>query len=798
MQCAVASDFLPPNQYQVPEPERADPLDGPLWPNVAPNDLLNIPPLDFADPFAPPALQDYQTPIDPALDIMFPPEDVGNASSLGPTLEDLLGIPVPDLGLPDWNLPDIPDVGNTQWYIPAASPLGDPSQPGQPVADPYPASPLQLPSSQPSQPWAVPSPLSFQNLQPPAGQPNQPATALSPLSYQNPQLAVGQPNNFEPVLSDDLPAERAGAYRIRCHTCRQFPLGDTVQSKCRWHARGGRHFGCEHCRKYGLVCIVDGAALPPNPNTHRHIPKHSRCEACKEAQSKCDRQRPCESCVQRGTACDADLAHGTVPRGAAFGVELYGYLSLMGGGPTGVNCDENERFPREYDQPGDYHIQYVRWVQGGPVPLPPGYSGPIPNPPRPNLQLRILNLPLPHQPPPRLSSRAAALARVIRAPPPHRPRRSTRTAARARAIMAPPPPPPPSVPAQPSQSSMPPAPTPTQPSQLSPTSAILLSPTSIPAAAPDQFVTRPVVIPPGVGQDEILHLSGGATTISHLPPQLMVVPSRGPTAILYDASAIQNPIASENTNLPNGHPERADVSLTIEPRPPHPNPEGTPSLQTVPDSNQIDYGIRRKPTWCIEYRGTGPCHRPTLDVCEDLTHGDSLPVCIDCDTSSRARFEPAFANISRGLRAYACGSCSEIAAQNPSHFLGKRFRVWGLPGNAFDADVGANRSISMGPPVRMTGCDCATKLLDRTLCTPHRLEHFLDIRAKAQAMRHYVASIFGRMPCPFCLNRVGVDAYSFVDEQDIPFPDIMYTCLSCLGVVVSTPATHAAIGPAAP
>ncbi|KAK5628446.1 hypothetical protein RRF57_004161 [Xylaria bambusicola] len=316
-----------------------------------------------------------------------------------------------------------------------------------------------------------------------------------------------------------------------------------------------------------------------------------------------------------------------------------------------------------------------------------------------------------------------------------------------------------------------------------------------PITAHGQGVVRPVVIPPGVDQNEVDRLGEGANLVIRIAPLLRAEPVPGPTLLLYNIDGIE-PITNALLNLPHGDPERADVRLLQFPRPDHPNPHGLPALRTIPDNTIInEFQPLGK---CLEiYPSGNVCQRPCASVCEDIIHGEHCesPVCIPCNNVIRRRFQPALAEIARSLRAYACGPCSSIA-QDPANLAGKRLRVWGVQPNAFDGDLsGPNKSTSMGLPKYITGCNCATKLLDRFLCTAHRLEHFLRIRAQAQDLRQYISSVFGRQACPFCLNRVGIDSYGFRDPQGNPFPNIIYTCLSCFGVVSMPASIHDIIGP---
>ncbi|KAI1276201.1 hypothetical protein F5Y07DRAFT_367515 [Xylaria sp. FL0933] len=482
---------------------------------------------------------------------------------------------------------------------------------------------------------------------------------------------------------------------------------------------------------------------------------------------------------------------GNFDRYRAHGTELYVYLSRMRGGPTGVNVSPDKQFPELYEHPSDYHIQYARWLLGGPLPLPPGYSGLIPDIPRPSFQLRVLNLPIqgePLTPRPPSPGNASSPGTV-----PVSPRtlsyfslknifyaQGTAPPSLQKSLL--------NTPFFPEKSSAPQGEFPASVKQSSelmlPGLTQTLTQTSTPASTPASPQSRMVTVPPGTDPKETAYLGQGAMivfNISRSPTHMAdFVP---PLVTLYDTTGIE-PFTDAHLNRPEGDPERADPALLEIPFPAHPNPQGQPALLTVPAESLLD-NIDNQPVMsCMELSEGDICNHPTYDFCEDLTHDGEAPsaVCNDCNNSSRARFEPAVVEIVMAMRVYACGPCSR-AALEPNNYEGKGFRVWGFPRNAFNAHKGDTKSTSMGGPLRLTGCSCATKLLDRRLCTAHRLHHFLEMREKARSMRDFINATFGRPACPFCLDRVGNDSYGFADESGAPAP-VVYACMSCYGIVL--------------
>ncbi|KAI0871583.1 hypothetical protein GGS24DRAFT_509705 [Hypoxylon argillaceum] len=298
--------------------------------------------------------------------------------------------------------------------------------------------------------------------------------------------------------------------------------------------------------------------------------------------------------------------------------------------------------------------------------------------------------------------------------------------------------------------------------------------------------SHPIVIPPG---DEFRISGLHGTMLYRLAPELQAPPSPGPTLTIFDLTHALD--ISAYAELPITNPERASTALVRFPPPRHPNPTSTPALRTVPYPSNPTPDTQLS---CLEHKAEGLCNKPTTALCEDISHTrDGIPICTGCNDASRQVIESGFQLIATSMRAYACFDCSQTAATDPAKFNGKRFNVWGLQPNALE-ESHPDDSRNMGCPLPMTGCYCAAKLLSGTLCGPHRLEHFLDIHHKVSSMRNYVLHRAGRSLCPFCQTRVGVDAYNFTDGLDVPFLNVTYVCLSCLGIVVLDHDTHASLG----
>jgi hypothetical protein len=309
---------------------------------------------------------------------------------------------------------------------------------------------------------------------------------------------------------------------------------------------------------------------------------------------------------------------------------------------------------------------------------------------------------------------------------------------------------------------------------------------------------RLLSIPPGVDQAEVDSLGLGVTAIFSVNQQLQAPRSPGPTVDFFVADGSID-IASNLQMFDVGHPERANPGF-LNPASLPPNNADVPALGTIPMDNFIeelaalDDLFRLDSDYiCLEPKHGDVCLDPTSRYCVDSSHQaeSRIGVCDECHVASRARFEPRLAGLIFNLRAYACSPCA-AQATNVDIYQGKRLRVWGLPVPDPAASV-PDASPGQGPPLRLTGCACATKLLDRRLCTAHRLEHFFEVREKAQNIKNYVRETWGRMICGFCLDRVGTDSYLFQGDEGRQGQGQVYLCLACHGVVIADDLTHHAM-----
>ncbi|KAI1744085.1 hypothetical protein F4680DRAFT_469520 [Xylaria scruposa] len=275
--------------------------------------------------------------------------------------------------------------------------------------------------------------------------------------------------------------------------------------------------------------------------------------------------------------------------------------------------------------------------------------------------------------------------------------------------------------------------------------------------------------------------------IANLSSTMSGPPSPKPSPIAFSLNNMAKYSLNQRANLPSGHPYRITLGKS------HPNESGTPALQSV---RSLGHHATSKEGGCFEMNtdwAIKDCRKKTTGICVDLNHCQVTYICKECHDKSRAVIGRAVISIAKSLRAYACNTCS-ATLYSEDRFRKCASNVWGLPSSALaEGALGNGTSVNRGPLQPMTGCMCGTKLMDHTLCTPHRAHHFLEMRRKADQMRAFVMATFGQMVCPFCYANPGADATNFLDLQGNPCPNIVYMCMACLGFVVSDPTTHPTI-----
>ncbi|RYP11100.1 hypothetical protein DL764_000258 [Monosporascus ibericus] len=325
--------------------------------------------------------------------------------------------------------------------------------------------------------------------------------------------------------------------------------------------------------------------------------------------------------------------------------------------------------------------------------------------------------------------------------------------------------------------------------------------------------------PPHINHDALKVLSPGARPIrltAAFPPVSRPF-SPGPMAPVFDFGnsmrVAENNVFDNFNVYPAGHPERIDMGR-VRRLPQHPNPLPEPCLADIAFVRQGPLEeLPGMSQGCDEWRDGAKCGRFTLDRCASKWHNGAVPICDDCNNDSKDRLWNGWAvgDATQSMRAYLCHTCLPKAAQ-PQTYDRTGFRVWGFePGaGGIDPTVQSRRGTDLnpldnanngniegenvatvtlggfcGPPLPITGCSCGKKLFGTRICTPHRTQHVIDMRAEADRIREYVKDFHGKMVCPLCRVNAGVDAYGFEGEEGGYGQRLAWACLACHGFVLA-------------
>jgi hypothetical protein len=144
--------------------------------------------------------------------------------------------------------------------------------------------------------------------------------------------------------------------------------------------------------------------------------------------------------------------------------------------------------------------------------------------------------------------------------------------------------------------------------------------------------------------------------------------------------------------------------------------------------------------------------------CESRLHASwhPYPLCKDCNTRSKQHLFQGSRPITReeflAMRAYACVECTEHMALTVMHYD------------------------TAGP---ITGCSCATKLLDRMLCQHHRYGLAVKMLKQTILMREWRLAAFGTEVCFRCRSKNGVDSYAFQGQNGNVSGVNIWACFVC-------------------
>ena len=223
-------------------------------------------------------------------------------------------------------------------------------------------------------------------------------------------------------------------------------------------------------------------------------------------------------------------------------------------------------------------------------------------------------------------------------------------------------------------------------------------------------------------------------------------------------------------------------------------------LRDIPEeSADVEYPNRV----CKDRRAPGfpPCG--AIDdhgICEDMRHPHDangvFPVCSDCDMASKRhiwnkKLENGGIGITHKeifmMRAYFCEECSKMAS-NPEYWHARGESVYGFEEAAREDADPAIQSVDARlqggwkseQSLSITGCNCATKLFDRVLCSQHRLFLAQKMIRQAAMMQEFRFRRYGKKICPMCLLRPGLDSSETANAPEMTH---FWACLVCNGKV---------------
>ncbi|KAI1802338.1 hypothetical protein F4811DRAFT_573142 [Daldinia bambusicola] len=547
-----------------------------------------------------------------------------------------------------------------------------------------------------------------------------------------------------------------------CVLCRSRVSGH--KSKCTRPMEG---HGCTACKRYGLPCVFGGIALPTYPGPIRRQLGLATCNGCKDLGVRCDMKRPCDRCHSSGRECTGDFYH-CFHRGVP-GDDMYGYYLNLGFGPEGVNqVHTQELFT--WEVPYNYNLEYLEWER------------------RKALNNQVVHKRQPY----RVEGQYKQTLEHVRD-------------AEGQGVP-------------------------------------LNYPQIFVAVGKD--VTESVPLNESqVARDLIYYLSKKATNISsfqELPIQKgeynilyndtdlqrlnpgsqshysYIAPLRNTTSrpltrptspgparpqywIPWTTKSEDMPVYDNRSYFKEGSPERVNLSaIRRNPFRSHPNENAESVLSAIPFWRTWDNGTMyptRRP--CQHENNTGTCNKETDRGCEDTSHiEEGVPICDECEVVSRESFYTEFTILAQQMRQYLCHQCSNGNFSVIDRLAGTGNKVYFIPqpeqeipdftsdsliGTGLTQKVGGYK----GVPLEITGCECGLKLFGRRLCSPHRLQHMLNMHEAVSDMRIYVDSVWGKQVCPLCKINPGIHDYNFQGVVGGEKSDKIWVCLVCHSFVAT-------------
>ncbi|KAI0851923.1 hypothetical protein F5Y00DRAFT_258879 [Daldinia vernicosa] len=556
------------------------------------------------------------------------------------------------------------------------------------------------------------------------------------------------------------------AARQVCIACRSKASG--LKAPCNRPVEG---HGCTACKQYGLPCIFGDNPLPPYPGPTR-APVLYSCDQCKELGLRCDFKRPCDRCHNAGTRCTGSRRYCFIRE--VPGGDMYGYYLNLGFGPNGINqVLQTRKFG--WTMPADYHVQYMRWKNEGTVPREVlELQGEEPLQDQYGRIVELAQDAAKHGVPANLPAIMQILSRDVKAGVPLNESQAARDLMYYLGKQT--------------------APNPRAHERQIEISEfnILYNEADLQRLNPGTQVEYSYIAP-------IRDAALGPVTRPASPG-----PARPNYWIPWNTKSDAMVIHDNTAEYPEGRPERVNMSaIRRDPFREHPNENAQCVLSSIPFLRMWDEGEMyptAKPCeqeYMIDYMVGGKCGNPTKCGCEDTTHvGDGVPICDTCEEQNREKFYKELEITAPQMRQYLCYECSisiphllllvnhmgfDVYYENPTGVQLPDFESHSLISTGLTKKVGGWK----GAPLEITGCSCGVKLLGRRLCSPHRLQHLLDMQEAISNMKIYIDSMYGRSVCPVCKQRPGINEYNFEGPQGGEGVCKAWMCLVCHGFVLT-------------
>lgn len=468
------------------------------------------------------------------------------------------------------------------------------------------------------------------------------------------------------------------------------------------------------------------------------------CNDCSD-RSECDMKQPCDSCFNKGQDCLRDgSVKGTFARGVP-GDNLRGYYYRLG-----------RPIVPDWIQPDNYHLELAHevarvknWAWNGPDPTDPNLppQGPIYVGDHPQ-ELSGVAVPPTQPPAPVQNQRQGQVPQAMNVPAPNVP--------------------------------------------LAPFGQVALNP--IVPVAPRALVgpeRRQAYWNQNVSDSPVVRSTPESEAIYNAFSGVLGAPVIGPIS-----SVTEHPIARPPSPGPSWFIyTNQRVALADHPRSVGGVPLANIPLQPIPPAAG---GQAVGPLPCPEVTPNTHgfvCEALTQRVCEHTSHHPAVPVviCEPHDIASRWRIQDIFKSydIAQKMRRFACEACCQMYDVNASQVLaGQGWRVYdGRERTDYDPTAMNNNQEVCGglyKPMPITGCSCATKLIDRALCSAHRFEGLVTLWERRDAIEQFAARTGVPNVCFSCGQResINVGPAPNLCKGAIGKPKA-WMCAVCEGVVIS-------------